>query len=39
MYSKLSYTKRILEQGFIKSDNLHLVKQIDCDYNDGTQLE
>lgn len=39
MYTKLSYAKRILQQGFIKSDNLHTVKQVDCDCNDGTQLE
>lgn len=39
MYTKPSYAKRILQQGFIKSDNLHTVKQVDCDFNDGTQLE
>ena len=39
MYTKLSYAKRILQQEFITSDNLHTVKKIDCDYNDGTQLE
>lgn len=39
MYTKPSYAKRILQQGFIKSDNLHTVKQVDCVFNEGTELE